>query len=224
MMLIKLDKQFPIDEIIEQVSKLDFEKRLAINETSGNLFSGPYTVKQEFKNTPLGNVLESLGNVGEARLLKLYGGETYTAHTDPDDRYHLAITTNPYSYLFDLENEKMFHIPVDGFVWTMDTGVKHIAANFGGAPRIHLNIRHLLPEFKSPGYKVTFNGVDNHDWKQQLHIDILGFINYEIKKGNITGIAKINEREMLINCSQQVLDYITEVNGNKGFQVIVTRV
>ena len=222
MMLKRLNKKFPISEIIDQVSKLDFDKRLAVNETTGDLFSGVYTIKTEFKNTPLGNVLEEMGDIGEARLLKLVGGETYTAHTDPDDRFHLAITTNPHCYLLDLDNEKMFQIPVDGHMWTMDTSFKHIAANFGGSPRIHLNIRHRLPEFKSPGYRVKFDGVDNFDWKQQLHIDVLGFINCEIKKGNISGIAKVSEREMLINCSQSVIDYIVSINESKGFKAIIT--
>lgn len=221
-MITKLDIHFPIEPIIEQVSKLEYDKRLALNETDGNLFSGTYTVKPEFKNTPLGDLLESMGDIGEARLLTLESGETYTAHTDPDDRYHLAIKTNPFSYLLDLTNEKLYKIPVDGYVWTMDTALIHIAANFGGTARVHLNIRHKLPKFVSPGYRVLFSGVNDEDWKQQLHIDVLGYINYEIKKGTITGIEKVSEREMLINCSQEVIDYIISVNESKGFKATIT--
>lgn len=220
-MLKQLDKKYDIKKIIEQVNQLSFDKRLALNETHGNLFNGEYRTKEEFVGTPLGDVLADLGDIGEARLLRLHSGETYTAHTDPDDRYHLAITTNDFSYLIDISNEKMYHIPVDGNLWTMDTGVVHIAANFGGTDRIHLNIRHKLPTFKLPGYRVTFTGVQDLDWKQRLHLDMLGFINYKIKDGSITGINKINEREILINCSEDILEHLIETAKNNGFSSTV---
>lgn len=218
-MLTKLNKTYAIEKIIQQVSSLNFDKRLHLNETTGNLFSGEYKVKPEFVGTPLGDILQDMGDVGEARLLKLRAGETYTAHTDPDDRYHLAITTNIFSYVIDITNEKMYHIPVDGTMWTMDTGVMHIAANFGGTDRIHLNIRHRLPEFTTPGYRLIFSGVDDMDWKQQLHGDILGYMNYQIKGGKITGLNKISEREILINCDNTVLTYLTDTATKNGFTV-----
>lgn len=220
-MIKKTLRKFSIDAVLEQVLHNPFQDRLVLNETDGNLFSGPYRIKQEFVGTPIGDLLEQIGPVGEARLLKLKSGKTYTAHTDPDDRLHLAIQTNKFSYLLDLDSNIMHHIPADGYLYEMDTSKTHIAANFGGDDRVHLNIRCLLPEFKSPGYRLVFAGVDNPDWKQQLYIDIMGYINQAVKSGAIQGIAKVNDRELLVNCDQGVLDYLKAVTQAKGFEVSV---
>ena len=219
-MLERLDIKFPIDPIIEQVQSLRFDKRLHLNETAGPLFSGPYQVKEEFQNTPLGNVLESLGTIGEARLLKLGSAESYTAHADPDDRLHLAIITNPYCYLQDLSNQKIYHVPVDGHVWRMDTGQIHVATNFGGRDRIHLNIRVPLPAFKYPGVLISMEGGD-YDWKQELHISFMSYLNRAIKSGLVTGIEKVSERELLLNAPQEVIDTITAAVISKGFRITV---
>ena len=219
-MLKRLDIKFPIDPIIEQVQSLSFDKRLHLNKTDGPLFSGPYCTKEEFKNTPLGNVLESLGNIGEARLLKLSSAESYTAHADPDDRLHLAIVTNPYCYLQDLTSQTLYHVPVDGHIWQMDTGQIHVATNFGGRDRIHLNIRVLLPAFKYPGVLISMNGGD-YDWKQELHISFMSYLNRAIKSRLVTGIEKVSDRELLLNASQEVIDTITAAAKAKGFSVVV---
>lgn len=217
-MLRKLNIKIDLNPIIDQVSKLDFQKRLVLNYTSGKLLNGPYQTKPEFVGTPLGDVLEKIGNLGEARLLKLESAESYTAHADPDDRIHLAITTNPHCYLLDLTNENMYHIPADGEVWIMDTGVMHVACNFGGRPRIHLNIRIALPPFQSPGYRLRVEGGD-YDWKQESYTILMMFFNRAIKDKIITGFEKINEREALINCNPDVLTpYIKQLH-DKGFEV-----
>ena len=223
-MLHRLDIKFPIGPIIEQVQSLSFDKRLCLNETSGPLFSGPYKLKEEFKNTPLGNVLESIGPIGEARLLKLSSAESYTAHADPDDRYHLAITTNSYCYLQDLSNQKLYHIPADGYIWRMDTSQIHVATNFGGRDRIHLNIRVPLPAFKFPGVLISLDGGD-FDWKQELHISFMSYLNQAIKNGLVTGIEKINDKELLLNYnSEEVINTITSAVTAKGFSIIIREV
>lgn len=219
-MLTKLGKKFPIEPIIDQVQSLQFEKRLALNETKGSLFSGPYNVKTEFVGTPLGEVLESLGNIGEARLLKLASAETYTAHADPDDRIHLAIITNPHSYIQNLTDNQMHHLPADGELWLMDTSKVHVAANFGGRDRTHLNIRVPLPAFVSPGVHLSFIGGD-FDWKQELYISFMGFINTAIKNGLITGIEKVSERDLKLNGDEQVIQTIICLAESRGFTVLI---
>lgn len=221
-MLRKLHKIDNIQEIIDQVNTLDYDgKREYLNETSGNILSGKYVVKQEYINTPLGNLLESLGDIGEARLLKLSTAESYTAHTDPDDRIHLAIKTTPHSYLIDLEHLQMYHLPVDGQLWMMDTGIEHVASNFDSGERIHLNIRVRLPALSYPCYKIVVSG-GSFDWKQKLYSDVMGYINKGIKDNSITGIEKINERELLLNCPEFVIDYLKENVESKGFTFEVT--
>ena len=220
-MLSKTPYKFPIQPIINQFEKIPyFNSRLTLNETDGNLLTGKYIVKPEFVNTPLGNVLETLGDIGEARLLKLKGEEVYTAHCDPDDRYDLVITTNPYCYLIDIENNIMHHLQPTGEVWKLDTSVRHTAANFGTRERVYLNIRERLPLFSFPGYSMKFSGGE-FDWKQTLYEDTMKFINIKIKNKEITGIEKINDLEIRLNCNQKIIEYIKSNTESKGFLVTV---
>jgi hypothetical protein len=223
-MLTKLHKINNIQEIIDQVLDMPLESRQkALNVTDGNILTGHYTLIDEIVNTPLGSFLNSLGDIGEARLLLLESGDTYTAHTDPDDRIHLVITTNPYCYLIDIDSEQMYHLPVDGQVWDMNTGVRHVASNFGGKPRIHLNIRHKLPKFTIPGHRLSVTG-GNYDWKQELYDGLMSYLNINIKSKHITGIEKVNERVLLINSDINVLNDIVQQVHGKGFTMEVTEV
>lgn len=208
-----------LEEIQYQVSKLVWDtsvKRITLNKSDSGLFTGKYTTLPQFQNTPLGVLLEELGEIGEARLLMLEAGDSYTAHTDPDDRIHLAITTNPYAYIIDLDDEKMYHLPTDGKVMLMDTSRKHLAGNYGGTSRIHLNVRAKLPNYTGGGYLVKIEGGDI-DWKQQLYIDTMGYLNKANKAGLIRGIEKINERELLIDCSMRVLSDLEELVEARNF-------
>lgn len=222
-MLTKTNIKLDIAPIIEQVSSLDFEKSLTLNYTTGKLLNGPYTTKPEYVGTPLGDALESIGNLGEARLLKLNSAESYTAHADPDDRIHVAITTNPHSYLINLTDNQLYHLPVNGEVWHMDTSKMHVAANFGARPRIHLNIRVALPKFKAPGYSLKIDGGD-YDWKQESYTTLMAFFNRAIKSNYITGFEKVSEKEVLLNCNPPILDAKINELKDKGFVVSLTPV
>jgi len=220
-MLKKLDQAFPIDPIIEQVNALPyFERYIQLNETDeGRLFNGPYRTKPEFVGTPLGNVLEALGNVGEARLLKLKPEASYMAHSDPDDRLHMSIITNEYCRIIDLEANQMYHLPVDGSVWLMDTGPIHVASNFGAHERIHLNIRVLLPDVKEGWVRFTVEGGD-YDWRHIIQISITRWMNRALKEGKMTGIRKLSDREMLVNPrDQEAIDELVRVGEQAGFTI-----
>jgi hypothetical protein len=220
-MLKKLDHAFPIDPIVEQVKALPyFERYIQLNETTeGRLFNGPYQTKPEFVGTPLGNVLEALGNVGEARLLKLKPEESYMAHSDPDDRLHMSIITNEYCRIIDLEENQMYYLPVDGTVWLMDTGPIHVASNFGAHERIHLNIRVLLPDVKDGWVRFTVEGGD-YDWRHIIQISITRWMNRALKEGRMTGIRKLGDREMLVNPKDQAaMDELIRVGEQAGFTI-----
>lgn len=217
-------KIFSIDPIIEQVQEINFDKRLNLNNPTGSYFSDPWTTLPEYHDTPLGHVLENLGPIGEARLLKLTSSETYTAHGDPDDRYHLALTTNPFCYLIDFNTEKLYHIPVDGKLWLMDTSKIHVAANFGGRDRVHLVIRLLLPKFDPNRKKVRikFDGGD-FDWKQESYIEIMPRLNQLIKSKYVTGFDRINDKEIDLNVvDRSVIDPIVDALIDKGFEVFIS--
>jgi hypothetical protein len=191
-----------------------------LNETDeGRLFNGPYRTKPEFVGTPLGDVLEALGNIGEARLLKLKPEESYMAHSDPDDRLHMSIITNEYCRIIDLDANQMYHLPVDGSVWLMDTGPIHVASNFGAHERIHLNIRVLLPDVKEGWVRFTVEGGD-YDWRHIIQISITRWMNRALKEGKMTGIRKLGDREMLVNPRDQAcMDELVCVGEQAGFTI-----
>lgn len=221
-MLEKLPQKYHIQTIKEQVSHLAFDKQIAINETNGGLFNGPYTVKTEFKNTPLGDFLDSLGEIGEARLLKLSPGDSYMAHSDPDDRLHLNITGGDYSYILNLEKNKMYTIPADGHLWRMDTGPVHVACNFGSRERIHLNIRILLPDIKEKYVRVKIEGGD-FDWRHQISISVSRWLNRAIKSERIIGFRKVTDKEILISYDDySTLEELKQIIYNAGFECIVS--
>lgn len=225
-MLKKLDQEFVIQPIIDQVAALPyFEKFVQLNEADeGRLFNGPYKTKTEFLNTPLGNVLAALGNVGEARLLKLKPEASYMAHSDPDDRLHMSIITNEYCRIIDLEENQMYHLPVDGSVWLMNTGNIHVASNFGSHERIHLNIRVLLPDVEDKWVRFTVSGGD-YDWRHIIQISITRWMNRALKEGKMLGIRKLTDREMLISPRDaECLAELVRVGEHAGFTVTTSTV
>lgn len=85
------------------------------------------------------------GKAHRSRFARLAPHSEIKPHVDYDTIYgvrlHMAIETNELCFNggWD-ENEKefKFHIPADGHVWFINTGVKHFAFNNGDTPRIHL--------------------------------------------------------------------------------------
>lgn len=221
-MLKRLDQKFVLEPLLEQLQSLDLSnKRIELNEPSGKFFNDPWV--NMYSNTPLGDLLDSLGNIGQARLLSLYAGDTYTAHTDPDDRYHFALTTNKYSYIMDLDSNKFHHIPVDGHFYHMDTSLTHIAVNWGPTVRTHLNIRVLLPHYdmSKPGIKISVND-SKTEWKQDTYIELMGFVNKAIKSGIVTGFDSTNSTTLLLNCQEpRLFDYIISNIRNRNVEVTV---
>lgn len=221
-MLTKTQFKFDIEPIIEQVRQLDTSERLALNYAEdGDLLGGPYLIKKEFIGTPLGNVLESLGpDIGEARLLPLGQTESYHAHRDPDDRYHLSIITSPYSYLADLEDMRLYHLPADGELWLMDTSKLHSAINLTGSQRVHLNIRVKMPKYTKPGRTITFTSGE-FDWIHRVYVVAFGYINQKVKSGEITGLKKLSENCLGLNCSDEVFNHIVKVIEDENIKVMV---
>lgn len=223
-MLNFADKIFSIEPIINQVNSIWFDKRIVLNKQTGSFFGDAWETLPEYQNTPLGELLEQLGPIGEARLLKLSSAETYTAHADPDDRYHVAIVTNPYSYIIDLDNQTLYHLPVDGRLWRMDTSKIHVAANFGGRDRIHLNVRLLLPKFdpNKNNVRIKIEGGE-FDWKQESYIEVMPEMNRLIKFNYIFGFDRVNERELLLNViDKSIISSLINKLENKGFKVTVS--
>ena len=120
------------------------ESKLTINQPTGNFFYDPWEIKEEFKGTVWETLLNTLPlDLGEARIIVLAHGTTYMSHTDIDDRYHLSIK-GQYSFLINVDDEKMYPTVADGQWYEMNTGLRHVAANFGSYDRSQLVVRKLL--------------------------------------------------------------------------------
>lgn len=127
-----------------QCSVPSVDSKLTINQPTGNFFYDSWKIKEEFKGTVWETLLNTLPlDIGEARIIVLGHGTTYMSHTDIDDRYHLSIK-GQYSFLINVDDEKMYSTVADGQWYEMNTGLRHVAANFGSYDRVQLVIRKLL--------------------------------------------------------------------------------
>jgi hypothetical protein len=162
LMLTKLDYTVDRDTLQLAVNSLpDIEFRSTINQPTGDFFYDPWELKQEFVGTVWDRILKTLPfSIGEARLIKLNGGECYKSHSDIDDRYHLNIV-GKYAYLINLEDHSIHPQSNDGNWYEMDASPRHSAANFGNVTRIQLVVRKLLKvnKLKKPiTVKIEYTG------------------------------------------------------------------
>ena len=153
LMLTKTMFSVPL-ELIDQAKKiiprLDF--RLSINQPTGRFFYDHWEIKSEFQNTVWETILNSLPSpLGEARIIELKHGTCYMSHSDIDERYHLNLE-GQCSFLIDLDSQQMYPTIADGNWYLMNTGIRHVAANFGSINRFQLVVRKLLndPELIDP--------------------------------------------------------------------------
>lgn len=179
-----------------------------------------YVLLPEFENTPVGDALNLLGPIGGAYLRKLDPRRYYGAHTDQDDRYHLAITTNPLAVMMDFDNQTIHHMPVDG-VWSlMDTGLVHTAQNYGTESRIHLHCRALLPRAET-GVELTVECDDEREIQNQLWFGPMDhqLINRALKDGRWLGLtmSSVNSFRIHPNDDGTVLNTVRDRIHAKGY-------
>ena len=128
-MLEKLDTKTDSKKLYELLKHLP-EGKNVLNKPTGNFFYDPWEIVPEYKDTVLDELLQQLPDHGEARLIVMKPGESYSAHADIDDRYHVTLDAE-HSYLHDIENEVMFPNQADDCVYLMNTGLLHSASNYG---------------------------------------------------------------------------------------------
>ena len=135
-----------LQEAIKSFSSTDFKTTL--NRPTGNFFYDPWETKTELMGTVWDKLLLSIKEpIGEARLIVLKPQMSYHAHADIDDRWHLNLQ-GEFSYLIDLEFNKIHKLNSDGIWYEMDAGRLHTASNFGRFDRIQLVVRKLLTRSK----------------------------------------------------------------------------
>lgn len=201
-----------LDEAIAQLPDGDF--RVPINKPTGNFFYDPWELKPEF----IGTIWEKIYNTlpvpkGEARIIKLNGGDSYISHADIDDRYHLNIAGLK-SFLVDLDNNIMHETIKDGIWYTMNAGRRHTAVNFGNRIRYQLVVRHLLnnSEILDP-VNVTIiskEGIDKDDARFIFDDVISPWLNFANKLGNINNFSYSNNI-INFNISKKELHNLKEI-------------
>lgn len=81
---------------------------------------------------------------GRIRFMRLMPKTGLSVHPDFEQRYHLALTTNKFSYFGEHVGQelaaKCYHIPADGYFYKVDTTREHFVYNGGWDPRVHLVI------------------------------------------------------------------------------------
>lgn len=150
-MIIKQTWTCP-DGLIEQALKEHpvTGEHTVLNEPTGDFFYDAWKIKDSYKDTLWQQVLDTLPlTIGQARIIKLKHGESYMAHADIDNRWHLNLTGEQ-SYLIDLDNKIMHECLRDNHWSYMDAGRIHAATNYGSVPRLQLVVRELLNTNKSP--------------------------------------------------------------------------
>jgi len=166
--------------------------KTTINQPTGNFFYDPWELKEEYKGTIWETLYNSLPVVkGEARIIILDPGQSYTAHADIDDRYHLNILGDE-SFLIDLMREQMHKLNQDGIWYDMDAGFLHTAANFGRRARVQLVIRKLLKKNKlvNPIEVALTTTMTNADHARYLFDNTISiWLNEANKHGYITNFA-----------------------------------
>jgi hypothetical protein len=166
--------------------------KTTINQPTGDFFHDPWVLKDEYKNTVWETLYNSLPVVkGEARIIILDPGHSYTAHADIDDRYHLNILGDE-SFIIDLMREQMHKLSQDGIWYDMDAGVLHTAANFGRRARIQLVIRKLLKKntLANPVKVVLTTTMSTVDHARYLFDNTVSiWLNEANKLGHITNFS-----------------------------------
>ena len=176
-------------ELIEQALK-DFpveDGRTALNEPTGDFFYDQWTIKDEFKGTPWEEILSTLPyTIGEARVITLAPGQSYMAHADIDNRWHLNLTSRQ-SYLIDLDNEKMYKQNNDGHWRYMFADRIHTAGNYGSTPRHQLVVRELLKHTRFTnliGVEIT-PATERFDYRYQFDNIVSPWLNRKNQAGEL---------------------------------------
>lgn len=178
-------KKCPVDLILKALEKHPIDQsRVTLNQPTGNFFYDKWEIKDEFTGTVWEEILNTLTyDIGEARIIRLVPGESYMAHSDIDNRWHLNLS-GEHSYLLDLDNQKMYKQDRIGYWAYMDTSVVHSASNYGSYPRLQLVVRELLKRSKYQDHvTVTIEpAFEQHDYRYKFDTIISPWLNKINKK------------------------------------------
>lgn len=180
--------QCPEDLIQQALTTHPIEgNRTSLNAPTGNFFYDEWKIKDEFKGTPWEELLNTLPyTIGEARVITLEPNQSYMAHADIDNRWHLNLS-GEHSYLIDLDNQKMYKQHVDNHWRYMFANKIHTASNYGSVPRKQLVVRELLKRSHHKnliGVEIT-PAYEQFDYRYQFDNIISPWLNRKNQEGTL---------------------------------------
>ena len=217
-MLTVIRTKINYKEIYNLVKNLPTGKNV-LTKPRGDFFYDPHILDEQYKGTEIEKVLDLIPMQGEARVIVMEPGQSYSAHADVDDRWHLTLDADE-SYLVDLKNEKMYKSIADGTLYLMDSGRLHTASNYGYKPRYQLVIRKRL-KGRHLNNPVFFNLtlIDppyNARYLFDKSFSIL--LNRLEKEEQITNFKKISDKEIEFVIENEQITKIKELQRSCGFR------
>ena len=187
---------------------------IVLNEPTGDFFYDKWKIKDLYKDTIWEQVLDSLPmSIGQARIIKLGSGESYMAHADIDNRWHLNLTGEQ-AYLIDLDNKVMHECTRDNRWAYMDASRIHAATNYGSIPRLQLVVREPLRNSQQPIDLVSISiepAYEQHDFRYKFDKIFSPFLNHANQKYKLADFAHTTfsltfklERELLEEFKQLI--------------------
>ena len=219
-MLQKLDTKTDSKILFDLVKHLP-EGKNVLNQPTGNFFYDAWEVLPEYKGTAIENLLKQLPDHGEARVIVMKPGESYSAHADIDDRYHITLDAEQ-SFLHDIENEMMYATKPDNTVYLMNAGLLHSASNYGYKNRYQLVIRKRLKnnkEIYDP--RQVLMSVKNPAYNMRYLFDssFSRMLNRFVKEGKVNNFARINETTVKFLCENDSINEILRMQKICGFDI-----
>ncbi len=206
-MIKKQHWQCPEGLIEQALKECPITGSTALNEPTGDFFYDIWQIKDLYKDTLWQQVLDTLPmSIGQARIIKMEPGDSYMAHADIDNRWHLNLTGEQ-AYLIDLDNKVMHECVRDNHWAYMDAGRIHAATNYGSVPRLQLVVREPLRCSRQPVDLVSISmeaAYEQHDFRYKFDKVFSPFLNRANQKFKLADFAHTTfslrfklERELL---------------------------
>lgn len=130
-------------------------------------------------------------SIGQARIIKMEPGESYMAHADIDNRWHLNLTGEQ-AYLIDLDEKVMYECVKDNRWAYMDASQIHAATNYGSIPRLQLVVREPLRRSRQPVDLVSIGmepAYEQHDFRYKFDKIFSPFLNRANQKYKLSDFS-----------------------------------
>ena len=217
-MLTVVGTKINYKEIYDLVKNLPTGKNV-LTKPRGDFFYDPHILDEQYKGTEIEKVLDLIPMHGEARVIVMEPGQSYSAHADVDDRWHLTLDADE-SYLVDLKNQKMYKLVADGTLYLMDSGRLHTASNYGYKPRYQLVIRKRLKGriLDNPVY-FNLTLIDPpYNARYLFYKSFSILLNRLEKEEKITNFKKISDKEIEFVIESEQITRIKELQRSCGFK------